>query len=56
MGISEPYAPSHRAWGKDTAFQEEALNIARALANAVMLHRAGKWEQPEKSMVDPQPK
>jgi hypothetical protein len=32
------------------------LNVARALGKAVMLHRAGKYENPGKGLVDPQPK
>ena len=56
IGYMEPYATSHQALDKDKAFQEEVLNVARALGKAVMLHRAGKYEEPGKGLVDPQPK
>jgi multimeric flavodoxin WrbA len=56
IGYMEPYATSHQALDKDKAFQEEVLNVARALGKAVMLHRAGKYENPGKGLVDPQPK
>jgi multimeric flavodoxin WrbA len=56
IGYMEPYATSHQALDKDKAFQEEVLNVARALGKAVMLHRAGKYADPGKGLVDPQPK
>jgi hypothetical protein len=52
----EPYATSHRALDEDAAFQEETLNVAKALANAVKLSRTGKLDNPGKSLVDPNPK
>jgi len=30
--------------------------VARALGNAVKLHRAGKYENPGERLVDPRPK
>ena len=56
IGYMEPYATSHRALDEDAAFKEETLNVARALANAVKLSRAGKLDNPGKSLVDPTPK
>jgi hypothetical protein len=52
----KPYATSHQALDEDTAFQDEVLNVARALGKAVILHRAGKFEQPGKGLIDPLPK
>ncbi|WP_065750094.1 flavodoxin family protein [Bradyrhizobium paxllaeri] len=56
VGYMEPYATSHQALDADRAFQEEARNAARALGNAVKLARAGKFENPGKGLVDPNPK
>ena len=44
VGYEEAYAISHQALDKDGAFQEEVSNVARALGKAVMLPRAGKFE------------
>jgi hypothetical protein len=41
---------------EDTAFEEETLNVARVLANAVKLSRAGKLENPAKDLVEPNSK
>src|SRR4030081_1426893 len=46
IGYMEPYATSHQALDEDAAFQQEVLNVARALGNAVTLARAGKFENP----------
>lgn len=56
IGYMEPYATSHEALDEDTAFQEEVRNAARTLGKAVMLARAGKYENPGKGLVDPDPK
>jgi multimeric flavodoxin WrbA len=56
IGYMEPYATSHQALDKDRAFQESVLNVARALGDAVILHRAGRYEEPGKGLTDPQPK
>jgi hypothetical protein len=55
-GYMKPYATSHQALDEDKAFQEDVLNVARALGEAVTLHRAGKHENPAKGLVDPNPK
>ena len=56
IGYMEPYATSHEALDKDTGFQEETRNAARALGNAVKLYRAGKYERPDENIEDPNPK
>jgi len=56
IGYMEPYATSHCALDKDTAFQRETLNVAKALGNAVKLSRAGKLENPGKDLVEPNSK
>jgi multimeric flavodoxin WrbA len=56
IGYKEPYATSHEAFDKDKAFQEEVLNVARALGAAVELARTGHLKDPGKGLSDPQPK
>jgi multimeric flavodoxin WrbA len=56
IGYMEPYATSHQALDKDEDFQEETRNAARALANAVNLSRAGKYQRPDEDIEDPKPK
>ena len=56
VGYMQPYATSHQALDDDAAFQQEVLNVARALGNAVTLARAGKFENPANGLVDPNPK
>jgi multimeric flavodoxin WrbA len=56
IGYMEPYATSHQALDEDTAFQEEVRNVARALGKAVLLHRAGKYENPGEGLAEPNPK
>ena len=56
IGYMKPYATAHHALDDDTAFQEEVRNVARALGNAVKLHRAGKYENPGHDLADPNPK
>ena len=52
----EPYATSHQAFDEDREFQEETINVARALGNAVKLARAGKFENPAEGIAEPNPK
>jgi hypothetical protein len=52
----EPYATSHQALDEDEDFQEETRNAARALACAIKLSRAGKYQRPDENLVDPNPK
>jgi len=56
IGYMEPYATAHQALDEDSDFQEETRNAARALANAVKLSRAGKYQSPDEGLRDPNPK
>jgi multimeric flavodoxin WrbA len=56
IGYMEPYANSHQALDDDKGFQEEVLNVARALGAAVLLAREGRFENPGRGLVDPDPK
>ncbi len=56
LGYMEPYATSHAALDRDTAFQQETLNAARALGRAVLLARSGRLENPSEGLDDPNPK
>ena len=42
IGYYEPYATSHDALDRDAFVQEEARNVARAVAKAVLELRAGR--------------
>ena len=56
VGYMEPYATSHDALDRDTAFQEEARNAARALVQAVKLQRRGELQQPDAGLDTPRKK
>jgi multimeric flavodoxin WrbA len=56
VGYYEPYATSHEALDRDTAFQQEVRNAARTLGEAVKLARTGKLPQPDRGLQDPRPK
>jgi multimeric flavodoxin WrbA len=56
VGYMKPYATSHSEFDEDHAFQDEVLNVARALGAAVELARNGHLENPAKGLKDPQPK
>lgn len=56
VGYMEPYAVSHRALDQDGEFQQEVINVARALGNAVKLARGGRLEDPGAHLQDPNPK
>lgn len=56
IGYQKPYATSHQALDEDNDFQLQIRNAARALANAVMLARAGKYQRPDEKIEDPNPK
>lgn len=56
IGYYEPYATSHDALDADTGTQEEVRNVARAVASAVRMLRAGTLAQPERHLREPRPK
>ncbi len=56
IGYYESYAESHDVLDKDTAFQEEVRNVARAVALAVQDIRAGRVIPPDARLRDPRPK
>lgn len=56
VGYMEQYATSHRELDQDRAFQQEVLNAARALGNAVQLARSGRLRDPGAGLEDPNPK
>ena len=56
IGYMKPYATAHEELDKDKAFQEEVLNVARALGVAADLSRTGHLENPAKGLSDPNPK
>ena len=56
VGYFEPYYNSHDVLDKDTDFQEEVRNVARAVVGAVKALRAGTLSQPDKATRPPRPK
>jgi multimeric flavodoxin WrbA len=55
VGYYRPYATSHDDLDRDTAFQEEAQNAARALIEAVKMRRGGV-RAPGEGLREPRPK
>jgi multimeric flavodoxin WrbA len=56
IGYYEPYATSHETLDRDLAVQEEARNVARALAHAVAELRAGRLQAVQARVTRPRPK
>src|ERR1039457_6420439 len=56
IGYYEPYATSHDALDKDEPVQEEARNVARAVAKAVIELRAGRLQAVQPILSRPRPK
>ncbi len=56
IGYYESYADSHTTYDRDTAFQEEVRNGARAVAEAVREIRAGRVAVSQHRLRDPRPK
>ncbi|XYJ09486.1 flavodoxin family protein [Telluria sp. B2] len=56
VGYYEPYATSHETLDRDTAFQEEVRNVARAVALTVRDLRAGRIVPPGARLRAPRPK
>jgi hypothetical protein len=53
IGYMEPYAASHQALDEDEAFQQQTRNAARALGNAILFSRAGRYRRPDEEIEDP---
>jgi multimeric flavodoxin WrbA len=56
VGYYESYAESHEALDRDTGFQEEVRNVARAVASAVGELRAGRVAPADRGLRSPRPK
>ena len=56
IGYYEPYANSHDTLDRDTAVQEEAGNVGRAVLHAVKALRAGQWASNRPIGRNPRPK
>ncbi|WP_137895465.1 flavodoxin family protein [Ramlibacter sp. 2FC] len=56
IGYYEPYATSHDTLDRDQAVQEEARNVARAVAKAVAELRAGRLQAVQPKLSRPRPK
>ncbi len=56
LGYYESYAESHEVFDRDSDFQEEVRNVARAVAKAVTELRAGRLSQPDRNLTRPRPK
>ncbi|MHB9086274.1 MAG: flavodoxin family protein, partial [Thiobacillus sp.] len=56
IGYYEPYATSHDALDRDGPVQEEARNVARAVAKAVVELRAGRLQAVQPVLSRPRPK
>lgn len=56
VGYYEPYATSHETLDRDTAFQEEVRNVARAVALTVRDLRTGRIVPPAARLRAPRPK
>lgn len=56
IGYFENYSASHDALDLDLAVQEEVRNVARSVAKAVRLQRAGQLLQPDQDVTSPRPK
>ena len=56
IGYYEPYATSHEALDQNTIVQEEARNVARAVAQAVVEVRSGRLQAVQPKLSRPRPK
>ncbi|MGR4868518.1 flavodoxin family protein [Variovorax sp. LARHSF232] len=56
IGYYRPYASSHEELDRDEGVQEEVRNVARAVAHAVALLRAGRLPEPGDGLSAPRPK
>jgi len=56
VGYFEPYATSHDALDRDTAFQQETRNAALSLVETVRQIRSGKYRAPDRALEPPRKK
>jgi hypothetical protein len=56
IGYYQPYATSHDALDRDELVQEEARNVARAVAKAVIELRSGRLPAVQPILSRPRPK
>jgi multimeric flavodoxin WrbA len=56
IGYFEPYATSHAGLDRDTAVQEEARNVGRAVLHAVKALRMGQLQAIQPGLRSPRPK
>jgi multimeric flavodoxin WrbA len=56
IGYFEPYATSHDTLDRDQPMQEEARNVARAVAKTVVELRAGRLQAVQPKLSRPRPK
>jgi multimeric flavodoxin WrbA len=56
IGYYEPYATSHEALDRDEALHEEARDVARLVAHAVVELRAGRLQATQPKLPRPRPK
>jgi multimeric flavodoxin WrbA len=56
IGYMKPYATSHEDLDEDKAFQNEVVNVARALAAAIELYLSGRLEDRGRGLMEPSPK
>lgn len=56
IGYYESYAESHDVLDRDTDFQGEVKNVARAVVHTVAAIRAGKIQAPDPRLKGPRPK
>ena len=56
IGYYEPYATSHDALDRDEPVQEEARNVARAVAKTVVELRSGRLQAVQPNLSRPRPK
>ena len=56
VGYYEPYATSHDALDRDTAFMAEVRNVALAVSRAIGALRQHTLSQPGEGLTNPRPK
>jgi hypothetical protein len=56
VGYYEPYATSHDTLDRDSGFQEEVRNVARAVVSGITARRAGRLATPDEHLKPPRPK